>query len=307
MASEEKFTLSIGNNITGSPLSILGYRLSQGNGASLYIQGGTHGGEVTFLVFKMLYNFLKTNTNWAGMITLIPLAHPVSWNQRSYFYTSGKFNNYDGKDWNRSFPGNEEGSTSARISHILFSEAIKHDLAIDLHTTRTSKPFVIVGREDLVSYGTSSGILPTYLAPKASFNYPFTDAIDNSGKKGITLECGSHDSMDIEDIKLCFEAVLNMMRKEGLLKDKDINTKANSFVYTEYDTYFSPVSGFLEYINPLEKMVNKGDVLYKIHPSDSLDKIIDILAREDCIIMKYQRTHIATVGDEVVTTVVVKK
>lgn len=305
MNKKEIFTLSIGNNITGSPLSVTGYRFSKGTGPSIYIQGGTHGGEITFPIFKLLNNFLENNSEWVGTITLIPLAHPVSWNQRSYFYTVGKFDNYNGKDWNRSFPGNPDGSTTERISHMIFSEASKHDLVIDLHTSRISNPFVIVSREDLVSYGTDSGILPTYLAPKTSSNFVLPDAIDNIGKKGITIECGSHDSMDNNNFQICFEAILNIFRKEGLLNDnKELKTAEKSFVFNKYDTYFAPISGFVEYLHPIEKDIKKGDILYKIHASDSLDNSLDIIAREDCFIMKYQPSHIATIGDEIVMVVV---
>ncbi|MCX6757271.1 MAG: succinylglutamate desuccinylase/aspartoacylase family protein [Candidatus Nomurabacteria bacterium] len=304
MVLKEKFTLSIGDNITGSPLSVLGYRFSQGNGSSIYIQGGTHGGEITFPIFKMLSNFLEKNTEWQGTVTLIPLSHPISWNQRHYYYTAGKFDNYNGKDWNRSFPGNKDGSTTERISKMIFDEAIKHDLILDLHTSRRSKPFTIVSREDLVEYAINSGILPIYLAPKSSSNFPFTDAIDNAGKKGITIECGSHDSMNQDDFSLSFNAVLNVFRKEKLLNDNiELKKVDGVFVFEKYETYFAPISGFVEYLQPLEKLVKKGEILYRIHASNSLNEAIDVLAIENSIIMKYQSTHIATIGDEVVTVV----
>ena len=171
MISKEQFTLSIGNSISGSPLSVLGYRFSQGTGPSIYIQGGTHGGEITFPIFKMLSDFLTKSADWNGMVTLIPLSHPLSWNQRYYFYTAGKFDNYNGKDWNRSFPGDKDGSTTQRCSHMIFEEASKHDLVIDLHTSRISNPFVIVAREDLVEYGGISGIHRCYRQRRQKRNY----------------------------------------------------------------------------------------------------------------------------------------
>lgn len=308
MNIKEQFRLSIGSNINGSPLSVTGYRFSRGNGPAVYIQGGTHGGEITFPIFRLLNDFLLKNENWKGTVTLIPITNPISWNQRSQFYTVGKFNYYDGKDWNRSFPGNEEGSTAERCAHMIFTEASKHDIVIDLHTSRLSKPFFIVSRKDLIEYGICSGILPTYLSPAMKTSLPLPDAIDVIGKKGITIECGSHDSIDKENIRQCFDAVLNLMRLEGLLNDsqkpKIVN---NSFVFIGYDTYFAPASGFVEYIHPLEKSLKKGDILYRLNVSDALDKTLDILAREDCIIMKYQPTHIATIGDQVVMVVPKKK
>ena len=95
-----------------------------------------------------------------------------------------------------------------------------------------------------------------------------------------------------------------MLRKEELLKDNvELKTDAHAFVFNGYHTYFAPVSGFIEYVHPLEKKIKEGELLYRIHVSDSLDKTSDIIAQTDCIIMKYQPTHIATVGDEVVMVV----
>lgn len=307
MNSRQQFTLTIGNNINGAPLSVIGYRFSNGNGPAIYIQGGTHGGEVTFLIFKLLNNFLLSNTDWEGTVTLIPISQPISWNQKAYHTTAGKFSFSDGKDWNRSFPGNPDGSIADRCADMIFKEASRHDLVIDLHTSRVSKPFSIISREDLVSHCLKSGILPTYLAPKMTTNLPLPDAIDNFGKKGITIECGSHDTLDQQNSQLCFESILNLMRLEGALKDL-IKPKVNqgSFVYSKYFTYFAPMSGFVEFIKPLEKTAKKGEVLYLLHISDNLGETKEIVAEEDCMVMKYQASHIATVGDEVVTVVNLK-
>jgi N-alpha-acetyl-L-2,4-diaminobutyrate deacetylase len=304
MKSQEKINLNLGNNISGSPMSIAGFKYSNGTGPSIYIQGGTHGGEITFPIFRLLNEFLKSSSDWSGTVTLIPISNPISWNQRSYFHTVGKFSHNDGKDWNRSFPGNPEGSISERISNLIFSEAVKHDVVIDLHTSRISNPFFIISRSDLVQHCASSGVLPIYLAPTTQSNFPLPDAIDNAGKKGFTLECGSHDSMDENNSKKCFEAILNIMRIEGLLNDSEkVFVKKDSFVYSQYKNYYSPISGFVEYLHPLEKKITKGEVLFVVYPSDNLDNKVEVVADNDCIIMKYQTTHIATIGDELVTVV----
>lgn len=304
MNTREEFTLSVGSSVTGADLSIKGYRFNSGVGPKIYIQGGTHGGEVTFLIFKLLNDFLSNNTKWQGSVTLVPIANPFSWNQRVHYTTVGKFNFYDGKDWNRAFPGNKEESTAERWADVIFQEASKHDFVIDLHTSRLSLPFMIISREDLVDEMLRSGILPTYLASKMDKNFPLPDAIDNISKKGITIECGSHDSMDTKNAQKCFEAILNLLRINGVLKDgESLPETSTAFYFKKYDSYFSPESGFVEYIHPLGQQLEKGETLYRVNITKNLGEVLEIKARENCIIMKYQPTHIATVGDEVVSVV----
>jgi predicted deacylase len=304
MNKSEDFILTAGNSISGGQNVINGYRFTRGIGPSVYIQGGTHGGEVTFLIFHLLNSFLKENTAWEGIVTLVPIANPYSWQQRIHYTTIGKFNFYDGKDWNRSFPGNKDGSTAERWAHTLFQEAGKHDLVIDLHTSRQSLPFLIISREDLIQEMLQVGTIPIYVAPKMNGNFPLPDAIDNIGKKGLTIECGSHDSMDLQNINKCFEALLNLLRINGVLKDQvSLPESTHAFYFKKYDTYFAPDSGCVDYVHALGQEITRGELLYRIYPTGRFGEVLNITAKEDCIIMKYQPTHIAWAGDEVVTVV----
>lgn len=300
MNTREEFTLSVGASITGADLLIKGYRYKNGNGPAVYIQGGTHGGEVTFSVFKLLNEFLLQSEEWNGLVTLVPISNPFSWNQRVHYSTIGKFNFYDGKDWNRSFPGNNDGSTSERWASAIFTEAQKHDFVIDLHTSRNSLPFNIISREDLLSVCRDTGLPFTYLASKMKGGMPLPDAIDAISGKGITIECGSHDSMDKENAQKSFEAILNIFRSIGLLNDNKEKNISESVYFTKYDSYFAPESGFVEYVNPLGASIKKGELLYILNTSKNLGEVVNIYAREDCTIMKYQPTHITWIGDEVV-------
>ncbi|MCA9383257.1 succinylglutamate desuccinylase/aspartoacylase family protein, partial [Candidatus Dojkabacteria bacterium] len=113
-------SISIGTDPGGNPITINAYEYSNGvSGPTLYLQGGVHGGEVTLWVLKQLVTKLQ-NYKIKGNIVIIPIANPVAWGQRTYFSTNGKFDFYMGKDWNRSYPGNMDGTLSQRISSVGF-------------------------------------------------------------------------------------------------------------------------------------------------------------------------------------------
>ena len=64
----------------------------------------------------IVINFLITldKTQLTGEILLVPVCNPLGVNQRSHYFSSGRYNLYDGKDWNRIFWDYEK--TGADIS-----------------------------------------------------------------------------------------------------------------------------------------------------------------------------------------------
>ncbi|MGL4376914.1 MAG: M14 family zinc carboxypeptidase [Microcoleaceae cyanobacterium] len=76
------------------------------SGKKVYIQSNLHGAEIVGnAVIYQLIDFLMTlnNTQISGEIWLVPVCNPLGINQRSHNFSTGRFNIYDGKDWNRIF------------------------------------------------------------------------------------------------------------------------------------------------------------------------------------------------------------
>jgi predicted deacylase len=94
LASGDLFSLQIYKFIGSTP------------GKKAYLQANLHGAEIVGnAVIHQLIEFLITlnPTNIAGEIWLVPLCNPFSTNQRTHYFSTGRFNIYDGKDWNRIF------------------------------------------------------------------------------------------------------------------------------------------------------------------------------------------------------------
>ncbi len=88
----------------------LGLQLYQfvGNhpGEKIYIQANLHGAEIVGnVVINELFHWLSQleADQLAGEIWLVPACNPLGMNQRSHFFSPGRFNSYDGVDWNRIF------------------------------------------------------------------------------------------------------------------------------------------------------------------------------------------------------------
>ena len=100
-------TIPIQQLASGDRLSIQVYKfLGAEPGKKAYLQANLHGAEIVGnAIIHQLIKFLTTldDKQLAGEIWLVPVCNPLSTNQRTHFFSTGRFNVYDGKDWNRIF------------------------------------------------------------------------------------------------------------------------------------------------------------------------------------------------------------
>ncbi|MDP5018539.1 MAG: succinylglutamate desuccinylase/aspartoacylase family protein, partial [Dolichospermum sp.] len=92
---------------SGDFLSLQVYKfVGAKSGKKVYIQSNLHGAEIVGnAVISQLIDYLITidNTQLIGEIWLVPVCNPLAVNQRIHNFSTGRFNIYDGKDWNRTF------------------------------------------------------------------------------------------------------------------------------------------------------------------------------------------------------------
>ncbi|MBZ8181731.1 succinylglutamate desuccinylase/aspartoacylase family protein [Oscillatoria salina] len=92
---------------SGDRLSLQVYKfIGSKPGKKAYLQSNLHGAEIVGnAVIHQLIEFFSSleSTQLEGEIWLVPVCNPLSTNQRSHFFASGRYNSYDGKDWNRIF------------------------------------------------------------------------------------------------------------------------------------------------------------------------------------------------------------
>ena len=92
---------------SGDILSLQVYQfIGKQPGKKAYIQSNLHGAEIVGnTVIYQLIDFLSTldPEQIVGEIWLVPVCNPLGVNQRSHFFSTGRFNSYDGQNWNRIF------------------------------------------------------------------------------------------------------------------------------------------------------------------------------------------------------------
>lgn len=76
------------------------------SGRTVYLQANLHGAELAGnAVIDELITWLQGLNRQAlcGEIRLVPVCNPLGVNARAHQYASGRYNSYDGRDWNRIF------------------------------------------------------------------------------------------------------------------------------------------------------------------------------------------------------------
>jgi uncharacterized protein len=92
---------------SGDLLSLQLYRFQGGKpGPKVYLQANLHGAEIVgnAVIHQLLEWLASLETHQLnGEIWIVPVCNPLATNQRSHYFSTGRFNPYDGKDWNRIF------------------------------------------------------------------------------------------------------------------------------------------------------------------------------------------------------------
>ena len=100
-------TIDLLKMASGDALSLQVYKfIGAQPGKKVYIQANLHGAEIAGnAVIHNLIEYLVTleQDKLKGEIWLVPLCNPIATNQRGHFFATGRFNSYDGKNWNRIF------------------------------------------------------------------------------------------------------------------------------------------------------------------------------------------------------------
>ena len=289
-------------DISGNNIAIKSYTFGKGDKA-IYIQGGIHAGEITYFIFSKLYEFLSKHENLLNSkICLIPNVNPPGWNQRIYYYTAGKFDFHKGKDWNRSYPGNKT-NLSARNSEVIYNLNKDYDLCIDLHTSRISKPYTIFSSDNVKDeLKVLNFKFNVFVGNNSKFKGMFQQTLADNNRKGLTIECGSHDDYNEEDINEVFKSLVDLFIEKGVIHLKEFNKckskQENLYKTSKIDVLYNDHPGFIQYLVKPRQTVKKDEILAIIYSSKNLEDKIEIKCPFNGIIFELSKSHIVWLGDE---------
>ena len=240
-------------------------------GKTVVAIGGTHGDEYEGPVgLKNLIGTLAAADVVAGRLIVIPVLNVPA------FQAAQRESPLDGKNMNRVFPGNANGTITERIGHFVTTEVLSRaDIVIDLHAA--GQTFEIARcmsfhdvadpalyreyRDTALLFGTP--VVMVYTGGMGTGL--LTEEAEAMGKITIGSELGFGASTDLQGTRWAHHGVRNVLRHYGLMDGSVENLvppwvdRQRVIAQTDIDRYITaPVSGISEPLVPLGSYVTAG-------------------------------------------------
>lgn len=271
-------------------------RSSKNEGPVILISGGVHGDEINGVVTakKILEELDKGLELLKGTLIIIPLVN-------IYGFLSNSRTFPDGRDLNRSFPGNKKGSLASRIAFILSQEIIPLiDFGIDFHTggrMLSNQPQIRVDFKDKVGLELAKFFGTDFVVNSKHIEKSFRKTAFNARKHLLVFEGGESmrlDSYAIEEGILGTKRLLNHLGMIDFALEKK-----NTVVISESDWVRAKASGIFYSSVKLGDFVRKGEVLARI--SDPYGQVVvPVKSSKNGHVIGLNNNPVINVGDALI-------
>lgn len=271
------------------------YEFGEGSPKILFT-AGIHGNEVTGIyVAERLIEYFTENKPIRGSVKIMPRCNPISTRQ----LTRRAF--YDEIDMNRIFPGSPLGSPTYKAAHNVWTESEGMDIIIDLHCCgQYTLPYILAIYNESVEVKELCMKLsiPRLVNSEGTGGQFFTESVRQRGQKALIIELPSGTSagaVNLEVATECYEAILNLLRNEGVIE--------GDYIHQPPITY-GKIQDVLSHDNGLwVPHVHVGENIKKGQSIGKLDNQ-EIMAPEDCTILMIKPVSYVFTEDMVAAYVV---
>jgi len=232
-------------------------------GKTLYIQAASDGDELNGVgVVRRLVPQLNP-TELSGTILIVGIAN--------YFaFQMGEHRNpVDDTKLNRTYPGDENGTSTERIAAATFEVATRADLVLDLHQGSTSRMI----NESRVRCGKRHRLHQECLELAKTFGCghildqkgpegQLARAAPDNGVPTIDPELGGAVGLDEESVQVGVEGVFNVLNGYGFL-DGSVHPRSQTRA-KGFEQYGAPAGGFVDFAVELGERVSSGTTLFEV-------------------------------------------
>ncbi len=197
-----------------------------GDGPKLAVVAGVHGGEYPGPAAAIRLSREIDPAALSGSIVIVPVVNQTAFWGRTAFVTPD-----DGKNLNRVFPGNPDGSFSEVLACRLFDAVVRPaDALIDLHSGdifESLSPFsgfydvlddTLRTRSESIAWAFDLPSICKYPAPPVD-NESLTAAAVRAGVASVLVEVGGNGLLNTEDENAVFDGLINSLRAIGCLDE----------------------------------------------------------------------------------------
>ena len=250
-----------------------------GRGPTALVMAGNHGDEYPgqVAILRLMRELERQPNRALGRLIMIPALNvPAA-------KAATRLSPLDGKNLNRSFPGQSEGTVTEMIAHylttVLFPLA---DIVVDIHTGGRSLDFYPCAHMHLVEDRQQRRrMVAGTLAWNTDFAFLYADIAgsgllpveaERQGKTVITTEMGGGEVVSAAVHQTTQRGLANVLVHEGVLEGKYVTRAELKLPPTRWvqslardDYRFAPESGIYETLLPLGSEVSAGQVVGLVH------------------------------------------
>lgn len=228
-------------------------------GPTVFVSAAIHGDEINGVAIIHRLLALKSLRRLAGTLICIPVVNVFGFLNQSRYLP-------DGRDLNRSFPGSETGSLTARLANKFVNEIAAHcQYGIDLHTAawhRTNLPQIRANLEDEATYRLASAFHVPVLLNSVIRDGSLRHIAEQMGIRILVFEGGERLRFNEPVIRSGVHGVRNVLR---YLKMLPVSRRTPAFpdpvVARSSSWVRAPSSGILHIHTTLGSRVRHEDVL----------------------------------------------
>lgn len=281
-----------------------------GSGPTALVMAGNHGDEYPGPVAIMnLMRQLKLE-DVAGRVILLPALNMPA------VKASTRLSPLDGKNMNRSFPGQAHGTVTEMIAHYLTTELFpRADIVIDIHTGGRSVDFYPCAHMHLVpDLEQRRKMVAGTLAWNTDFAFLYADIAghgllpveaERQEKTVITTEMGGGEPIPARVHRLCQSGLRNVLVHLGALNGEFQTREQQGLPPTRWvqsldwqDYRFAPESGLYETLVDLGTDVAAGQPVGQLHFVERPDRApVQVVAPTAGVLLATRGPSMVVQGD----------
>lgn len=285
--------LPIADLYTHTPLS-LPVQIVQGKpaGHHLFVSAAIHGDELNGVEIIRRLLTLPVLKYLQGTLIAIPIVNIYGLLHHSRYLP-------DRRDLNRSFPGSEQGSLTARLAHLFMTEIVAHCThGIDLHTGtlhRANLPHIRANLEDIETEQLARAFGVPVIIDANLRDGSLREVAAERGVSMLLYEAGEALRFDALSIRAGVHGIVSVMRALGMLpRSRRKKSMIAPFIARSTLWVRAPCSGIFRNLMSLGNHVNQEQVLGII--SDPFgQKEIEVCSPVQGIIISH--THLPLVNE----------
>lgn len=234
------------------------------SGKTIFLSAGVHGDEINGI--ETLRRFIQTLDLrlLSGTILILPIVN------LSGFQSKSRLVQYDGKDLNRCFPGDKNGTVSEQMAYTIFREIVsRSEFGVDIHDSGQGSvllPHPRIHREGLLECAAAFGS-DIIMTPNGE-PYPGLLSVESDRQLGIpsfTVEIGGGTILWNNLIDQAVVGLRNLLIYHGMLPGQMVLPKEQFIIPGKDDLCIkAPMEGILSRHTELGQGVNTGEMLAEI-------------------------------------------